>query len=108
MKSSYAKAGIVSALVSLFVVFANAIFFAQATTYEPGIAAAELESLKYSEAVALLESRAHPAHGFGAFLDSAGSLWFWQNLLISWAVLAGICFVCCLLFSRWSRRAAGA
>src|SRR4249919_3602289 len=107
MKTSLAKAGIISALVSLLVVLANSILFAQSNTYEPGIAAHELDSLKYPEAVALLESRAHHAQGFSAFLDSAGSLWFWQNLLVSWAVLASICFICCVLLSRWSRSTAG-
>jgi hypothetical protein len=108
MKNSLAKAGIVSALVSFLAVLANAVLFAQANTYEPGIAAGELENLKYAEALALLESRTHHVQGLNAFLDSAGSLWFWQNLLVAWAVLASICFVCCLLFARWSRRAAGA
>jgi len=108
MKNSLAKAGIISALVSLLVVLGNSILFAQSSTYEPGIAAHELDSLKYSEAIVLLESRARHAQGLSAFLDSASSLWFWKNLLVSWVVLAGICFICCVLFARWSRSTAGA
>jgi len=103
MRNSIAKASIVSALVSLIVTLGSTIFFAQSNAYEPGISATELNNLKYSEAVALLESRAHHTQGFAAFLESADSWWFWQNLLVSWAVLASICFICCVLFARWSK-----
>lgn len=98
------KAAIVSALVSLVVTLGNAILFAQATSYSPGVAAKDLEGLKYFDAVALLESQAQHTSGLSAFLGNAGSLWFWQNFVVSWVVLTGICLACCLLFARWARR----
>jgi hypothetical protein len=103
MRKTFAKAGIISALVSLVVVLGNSILFAQATSYAPGVGAKELEGLKYFEAVALLESRAHHSTGLSAFLDSAGSFWYWESLLVSWAVLGSICFICCVLFTHWAR-----
>ena|SRR5687768_13372646 len=103
MKSAFAKAVIVSTLVSFLVVLGNGILFARTTTYAPGVSDAELSGLDYLEAIALLNSRAQHASGFSAFLDNADSVWFWQHLLTSWAVLAGICLLCCLLLIRWAR-----
>ena len=103
MKSAFAKAVIVCTLVSFLVVVGNGILFARSTTYSPGVSATDLARLDYLEAVALMESRAQQTTGFSAFLDSADSVWFWQHFLASWAVLASICLLCCLLLNRWVR-----
>jgi len=103
--SIWLRAVIVSTALAFGLVMYQSVFHIQSVGYEPGVSAAELEKLKYFDAVKLLESRAKaPVFGFSVFLDEAQDWWFWQQVLIAWSNIAGLCFVTCAVLILWARR----
>ena len=105
MNRAWAKAVVVSLVISALFTISASIVFGGGAKYLPPAEHRQIASMTYEEATKYLLERTQRISGWEAFLDGAKSSEFWFELMQWWLFMALFAFVACAALLLWQGRA---